>query len=492
MKRLSALLCLVLLIGIFPVKTAIRSALVYGKVAKLSSGQSFIFPDVILGQGFLLPTSKNPDICALSVNLPEKFSNGDDFVGIGTLDIIEGCFEPEWHQTGEIIWDYGILGDEVLNSVGQKIPIKTDKVRCLNDGLDSNIPELTGMEVDVFGLQEKVGYKLLAISTSKPGYTRFCGVVKGTQETGITDFEASRVIGRRNIEKIKVLAQKKPSTIFFNGSGLASFDNILIGKLGMCAGVYNPQSGILQADTILSGLNDSSSGARLLGIVTSVGSDNFKIRTMLTGCVPATIKCSLDKTIFISGGKKIEDGNPQQLLTPEKTVIEVYGVFENDQFSLKTKLARIDPASPSKYLCGFFKGNDIVDVFGGKTPYKPAELMVLLEGNTAVADGTFVCGWTENGKMIAVRFPAIGLLGLLVKGTLKENRNSSYMLECRDAFDGRLSGRKYEVFFSQTSKVVDAAKGFVSPESVEPNRRMNCWGMVDEKLNFRIVMVDLD
>ena len=492
MKRLTVLLCLVLLFGIFPAKTAIRNALVYGKIVKLSSGQSFVFPDTILGQGFLLPTSKNPDVCALSVNLPEKFQNGDDFVGIGTLDILEGCFDPEWHQTGDIVWDYGVLEDGVLNSVGQKIPLKTDKVRCLNVGLASNVPELTGQEVDVFGLREKDGYKLLAISSSKPNYSRFCGVVTGTQETGITDFEASRVLGRRVVEKIKILAQKHPSTIFFNGSGVTNFDEILIGKLGVCAGLFNPQSNILQAETIVSGINDSSSGARLLGLVTSVGSDNIKIRTMMTGCVPVTVKCSLDKPIFVAGGKKIEGGNPQELMTPEKTVVEVFGVFDNDQFTLKTKLVRVDPAAQSGYVCGFFKGNEIIDIFGGKTPYKPADSMVLLEGNAAINDGTFVCGWMENGQMVAIRFPGIGLMGLLIKGTLKENRNSSFMLECRDGFDGRLSGRKLEVFIADSSKVIDAKTGFVSPESVEPNRRMNCWGMVDEKLNFWVVMVDLD
>ncbi|NTU60845.1 MAG: hypothetical protein HGA95_00710 [Caldiserica bacterium] len=186
------------------------------------------------------------------------------------------------------------------------------------------------------------------------------------------------------------------------------------------------------------------------------------------------------------------DASPYTFAIPGKTVVELFGKFENDQFAFKAGLLRVDPRALSKYVCGFMENKSVRDVFGKSTPYKLASEMKVLLGTASEEDGTFVTGWTEEGKMVAVMFPQPGLLGFQVKGILKENRKDSLVLECQSAFDERLSGRLYEVFIAPNTKIVNPSKGFVDPRTLEPGTVLNCWGALDEKNNFYIVLADLD
>jgi hypothetical protein len=397
-------------------------------------------------------------------------------------------------MTGTIDWDYGILEKDKLIFAGSSIDLNTKKARILKSGISSSLLELEGNEVDVFGKKDANVFEVLAISSSDSSFSRFCGTITGKQETGITDFKASKTFGKDSIETISVLAQKNPNTIFFNGSGTTSFDKLQTGRLGYCAGSFNRQSGILQASVIVSGLNASVFGSRIVGVVTSVGQNLIEIRTMLPGCVPVTVKCKLDgvqvtkNNIHLTG----PEASPYVFAIPGKTVVELFGRFENDQFTFKASLLRVDPKTLSKYVCGIFINKTIKDVFGRTTNYLLSPSMKILLGKESTEDGTFITGWLESGKIVAAMFPEVGLLGLQVKGILKENRKDSLIIECQSAFDERLSGRFYEVFMSSTSKIVDSKKGFVNPKTLEPGTALNCWGMLDEKLNFYIVMADLD
>jgi hypothetical protein len=492
MKLLRLLLCLVLLAGVAQTKSDTKKVLVCGRIARLPSGQVFVFPQAIVGYGFVTATKTNPEVSGLRLFIENKFTNGEVFLGIGLLDSIEGCFEPEWWTIGDIIEDYGILIKDSLNSVGQIIPIDTAKAKCLKNGSWSNIYELEGTEVEVFGIDTKDGLKVLAITESISGFSRFCGTVTGKQETGITDFEAARKYGK-TVEKLKILAQKNPQTLFLNGSGAANFDSLSTGRLGYCAGFFNAQSGIMQATAIVSGLNSSVFGGRIFGIVTSVGQNEISMRTMLPGCVPATVRCVLNNCTVIKDNERLEGyPSPTSFAIPGKTVVEAFGKFENDQFVFTTTLARIDPDMTSSYVCGFFKGNDIFDVFGGKTFYIPSKAMKLLDGTAIIEDGVFVRGWQSKGEMVAVSFPKPGLLGVNATGILREKHQNSLVIECTDAFDYRLFGRKLEVFLDGKSKIVDPKRGFVSPSSLEPGAVLRCWGYVDEKLEYWLVMADLD
>lgn len=495
MKRISILIALIL--AFLPVsvsKSSLKQALVYGRIAKLESGQTIIFPDTILGRGFAASTNINAEVSGLEVHLDGKFSSGEDFLGIGTLDILSGCFDPYWFKTGSIDWDYGTLEGEKLSFAGSKVDLITKNARILKNGAISNIFEVNSLDVDVFGQRSSKGFEVYAMATSNTGYSKFCGTITGKQETGITDFKASRVFGRKNIETITVLAQKNPLTMFFNGSGTTTFDSLLTGRLGYCAGLFNQQSGIMQAEIIVSGLNASVFGSRIAGVVTSVAADSIQIQTMLPGCVPVTVKCQLDSTEVTKNGARLTgtDASPYTFAIPGKTVVELFGKFENDQFAFKAGLLRVDPRALSKYVCGFMENKSVRDVFGKSTPYKLASEMKVLLGTASEEDGTFVTGWTEEGKMVAVMFPQPGLLGFQVKGILKENRKDSLVLECQSAFDERLSGRLYEVFIAPNTKIVNPSKGFVDPRTLEPGTVLNCWGALDEKNNFYIVLADLD
>lgn len=495
MKRITILIALVLALLQIPIsKSSLRQALVYGRIAKLESGQMVVFPDTILGKGFVTSTNINAEVSGLEVHLDGKFASGDDFLGIGTLDILAGCFDPYWHKTGSIDWDYGVLEGEKISFAGSKVDLNTKNARFLKNGAISNLFEMNGMEVDVFGQKDSNGFEVYAMADSNTGYSKFCGVTTGKQETGITDFKASRVFGKRNIETTTVLAQKNPSTIFFNGSGISSFDSLLPGRLGYCAGPFNLQSGIMQAEIVVSGLNASTFNSRITGIVTSVATDSIQIRTMLPGCVPVTVKCSLEGADIVKNGAALtgSEASPYTFAVPGKTVVELFGKFENDQFSFKASLVRIDPKALSKYVCGFAKGKSINDIFGYSFPFIRASAMKVLFGAEPQEDGAFVVGWTEEGKMVAVMYPEPGLLGLQIKGILKENRKNSFILECQSAFDERLSGRPYEVFIAPNTKIVDPKTGFVDPQSLEPGTQLNCWGVLDEDYKFYIVLADLD
>lgn len=495
MKRITILIALVLALLPIPIsKSSLRQALVYGRIAKLESGQMVVFPDTILGKGFATSTNINAEVSGLEVQLDGKFASGDDFLGIGTLDILAGCFDPYWHKTGSIDWDYGVLEGEKISFAGSKVNLNTKNARFLKDGTISNLFEMNGMEVDVFGQRDSKGFEVYAMSDSNTGYSKFCGVITGKQETGITDFKASKVFSKKNIETITVLAQKNPSTIFFNGSGISSFDNLLPGRLGYCAGPFNIQSGIIQAEVVVSGLNSSVFGSRIVGIVTSVATDSIQIRTMLPGCVPVTVKCSLEGADIVKNGAALtgSEASPYTFAVPGKTVVELFGKFENDQFAFKASLVRVEPKALSKYVCGFTKGKSIIDIFGYSFPFIRASAMKVLFGTQPQEDGAFVVGWTEEGKMVAVMFPEPGLLGLQIKGILKENRKNSFVLECQLAFDERLSGRPYEVFIAPNTKIVDPKTGFVDPQSLEPGTQLNCWGVLDEDYKFYIVLADLD
>lgn len=66
------------------------------------------------------------------------------------------------------------------------------------------------------------------------------------------------------------------------------------------------------------------------------------------------------------------------------------------------------------------------------------------------------------------------------------------MINVTDAFDMRLPGREFEVFFTEKSKVVDPKKGFIAPESVEPFTKVGCWGQIDEDFRFVVTLADTD
>ena len=495
MKRISILIVLALVLLPVPIsKSSLKQALVYGRIAKLESGQTIVFPDTILGKGFATSTNINAEISGLEVTLDGKFASGDDFLGIGVLDILSGCFDPYWFKTGSIDWDYGVLDGEKLNFAGSKVDLNSKNTRFLKGGSISNLFEMDGMEVDVFGQRNSNGFEVYAMSDSNTGYSKFCGIITGKQESGITDFKASRVFSKKNIETISILAQKNPSTMFFNGSGVSSFDNLLPGRLGYCAGPFNLQSGIMQAEIVISGLNASTFNSRIAGIVTSIGIGVIHIRTMLPGCVPVTVKCSLENADIVRNGAVLTGSNasPYTFAIPGKTVVELFGKFENDQFAFNASLARVDPKALSKYVCGFTKNKSINDIFGHSTPFIRASAMKVFFGTEPQDDGGFVVGWTEEGKMVAVMYPEPGLLGLQIKGILKENRKNSFILECQSAFDERLSGRPYEIFIAPNTKIVDSKTGFIDPQSLEPGKPLNCWGVLDEDYKFYIVLADLD
>lgn len=495
MKTIALLVSLVLaLVPIQAIKSNVTQTLVYGRIFKLESGQTLVFPDTILGRGVMEPTNINSEISGLEVNVNAKFTSGDDFVGIGTLDTYAGCFDPYWCQIGAVDWDYGSLRNGKLVFAGSSMNLDTKKARVLKAGISSNLYELEGSEVDIFGKRDANGFQVYAISSSDSSYSRFCGTITGKQETGITDFVVSKTFGKGSVEKITVLAQKNPKTFFFNGSGSTTFDSLQTGRLGYCAGPFNRQSGIMQASVIVSGLNASVFGGRIAGVVTSVGQNLIEIRTMLPGCVPVTVKCKLEGTqvtknnVHLTGNQT----SPYDFAIPGKTVVELFGKFENDQFTFKASLLRVDPIALSKYVCGFFTGKSIRNVFGRTTRYDPLSSMMVIIGKESTEDGTLITGWEESGKMVAAMFPEIGILGVQIKGILKENRKDSFVLECQSAFDERLSGRTYHAFLTNTSRIVNPKKGFVTPQSVEPGTVLNCWGILDEDFRFKIVLADLD
>lgn len=491
MKRLIAIFAVMAITCPVPAKSESPRALVYGRIARLESGETYVFPETINGFGFRVPTPTNQEVSALRVSVDAKVINGEDFVGIGLLDSYAGCFEPDWFKTGEIDWESGILGNGFIESVGQKITVVTTKSRSIKQGFYVNPKNLVDTEVDAFGTYKDGKLEILAMSDMPVSNARFCGKITGIQETGIVDFEAVRVYGPRSSETIHVLAQTNPTTLLQNGAGLATLKTLGIGKLGTCEGLYNPQSKIMQAKTVVYDLNSSVFGGRTLGIVTSVGMDNMVIQTMLPGCIPASVKCKTDSA-QINKGIEILKGSPRDWAVPGKTVVEVFGAFENDQFTVNAKLVRVDPAAGSKYFCGFFMDGYIYDILGGKTKYVATPNTKVLLGTGEPKDGMFVVGWAEKGRASAILYPEIGLLGFRVAGTLKEIRRSSYVINVTDAFDLRLPGREYEIFFTEKSKVVDPKKGFIAPESVEPLTRVGCWGQIDESFRFVVTLADTD
>ncbi len=491
MKQLIAVFAIIAIIAPMPAKSESPMALVYGRIARLESGETFVFPETINGFGFRVPTSANQEISGLKVVVDSKVTNGQDFVGIGLLDSYAGCFEPDWYKIGEIDWESGLLGNGFIESVGQKITVVTTKSRSIKHGFYVNPKSLADTEVDAFGAYNDGKFEILAMTDMPVSNARFCGKITGIQETGIVDFEAVRVYGPRSSETMQVLAQTNPTTLLQNGAGLATLKTLGTGKLGVCEGLYNPQSKIMQAKTVVYDLNSSVFGGRTFGIVTSVGMDNMVIQTMLPGCVTASVKCKTD-TAQVNNGINIVKGSPRDWAIPGKTVVEVFGAFENDQFTVNAKLVRIDPVAASRYFCGFYMDGYIHDIFGGRTKYVATPNTKVLLGAGEPKDGMFVTGWAEKGRAVGILYPEIGLLGFRVAGTLKEIRRSSYVINVTDAFDMRLPGREFEVFFTEKSRVVDPKKGFIAPESVEPFTKVGCWGQIDEDFRFVVTLADTD
>ncbi len=491
MRRILAILTSIAIILPALAKTEEQRVLVYGRIARLESGETYIFPDLIHGAGYLLPNRSNPEISGLRVAIPSRFENGDDFVGIGRLDFSEGCFEPDWHQMGDISWESGILEGDTLKTPAGRLKVSTKMTRFLKDGLYASGQALDQAEAECFGSMKGDTFEALAIAETDFGMARFCGIITGVQESGIVDFEAKRVYGPRSSETMKVLAQTNRLTRFQNGAGPATFKTLGFARLGACEGFYNPQSRIMQARTVVADINSAVFGGRLLGIVTSVGVDNMVIQTMLPGCIATSVKCKTDFAFVVKDGQDVK-GSPRDWAVPEQTVVEVFGGFENDQFSFNTKLVRINPFEASRYFCGFHLDGGVLDIFGGKTKLSRSRSTKALSGKDDLRNGTFLVGWNERGKAVALFFPEIGLLGFRVAGTLKENRKGSFLLTLHDGFDRRLPGREYEVFFASHSKMVDPKRGFINPASVELSSRISCWGQVDENFSFVVTLADLE
>lgn len=495
MKIISILLC-ALLCFVFPIaadSSEIAPDIVFGLAMESSDG-FFVAPDFIALSNTPSYQKGTANMPGLKVNAPtgtRPVKNGDKTLALGKIDPSTGCMDASRLYIGDLSWVYGELGENRITSDGREIKLlpSADTVFCDNGRL-SKKTAMQGKIVDCICSITKQGAVPLVILGGMKERSSYTGKLLDNQVTGIISFEAVKDWGTSK-ERRRILAQTSENSSFFEGCAPTERKDVYLGRFGYCSGTATPDGMFLASDVINSDIASATFGGRILGLVVGSGTDFVKVRTVLPGLVPITMKVKANSnTKVVLGGEEIEFKKLMDMAPGLNVSVEAIGAYTEDQFAMNARLIRVNPRETSSYFCGIFKGDNLNDFYGNKLLYREYGFLKLLYGQGAHSDGNMAEVWHYNGRVCAIGFPQVGILGLPISGKFLGLQNGKLRLECKRAYDYNLFGKMVELTVASGTKFIEGGTGVVDPSSIEIGSIVNCWGFFDGS-GFRLIMVDV-
>lgn len=495
MKIISILLCACLSLA-FPIaadSSELAPDIVFGLAIEASDG-FFVAPDFIAFSKTPSYQKGATDMPGLKVNAPtgaRPVKNGDKVLCIGNLDPSTGCIEASRFHLNDLGWVYGEFGENKITSEGRELKLvpSADTVYC-DDGRISSKSAMQGKTVDCIYSITKQGATPLAIFNGMKERSSYTGKLMDNQVTGIISFDAIKDWGTSR-ERRRILAQTSNKTSFFEGCAATERKDVYLNRFGYCSGTQTPDGMFLDTDVINTDIASATFGGRIFGLVVGAGNDFVKVRTVLPGLVPVTMKVKANSnTKVVVNGQEAEFKKLLDMAPGLNVSVEAVGAFTEDQFAMNARLIRVNPRETSSYFCGIFAGDNLVDFYGNKLLYREYGFLKLLYGQGAHSDGNMAEVWHYGGKVCAIGFPQVGILGLPISGKFMGMENGKLKLECKRTYDYNLFGKTMELTVVSNTKFIEGGVGVVDPSTIDVGNIINCWGFFDSG-GFRLIMVDV-
>jgi len=467
--------------------------IVFGIAIQTSDG-FFVAPDFIALSKPLSNQKGSTDMPGLKVNAPlgsQPVKNGDKTLCIGNIDTSTGCMDASRFHLGNLNWVYGELGEGIITANGKELKLipSVDTIFCDN-GKVTTKSEMQGKIVDCIYSITRQGAIPLVIFNGMKERSSFTGKLIDNQVTGIISFEAVKDWGTSK-ERKRILAQTSEKTSFYEGCAITERKDVYLNRFGYCSGTMTPDGMFLNTDVINTDIASATFGGRIFGLVVGAGNDFVKVRIVLPGLVPITMKVKANSnTKIILNDEEVEFKKLLDMAPGLNISVEAIGAYTEDQFAMNARLIRINPREISSYFCGIFKDDNLVDFYGNKLLYREYGFLKLLYGQGAHSDGKMAEVWHYAGKVCAIGFPQVGILGLPISGKLMGIESGKLRLECKRAYDYNLFGKTMELVMTSGTKFIEGGVGVVDPSTVDVGSIINCWGFFDDN-GFRLIIVDV-
>ncbi|MCE5175959.1 MAG: hypothetical protein ABFD23_02220 [Caldisericales bacterium] len=470
-------------------KTDSKISAVFGQAFSVGA-RVFVAADTIYSKNFLPFSSEIMDCPGLEITIkPWLVPSGRTVLALGRFDAVYSCFEPTQLVGLDLEKVSGKIEDSSINSSGRLIKADFSRSTFLKNGEPSKMADLKNLDLECFGEYFGEIFRVSLALDADNTIQSFSGIIKEIGDEEVV-FEATKNWGKQK-ELTKIVVKPSEGCVFLRGN--APVENIR----GLSKGKFSAlllrknTAGENEAITIQSDLLATTSGGRVLGLATSAGDGSIKIKTVFQGGIPATLNAKIGTlTKILESGNSITQEKLFGLVAAKPFTVEVIGSFEQDQFSVKASLVRINPLEPSTYFCGIAKGDIATNFFGKTRKLVFSDQAKFLYGTPPLTDGNPVECWFEGDKIVAFGLPQIGILGFPLEGRFLGSEEDSILLDCYGSYDRSLTGQKIKLYLNIATKFIRGGEGEVPPSEISFGQRLSCFGVFNNE-KFVVMMASL-
>lgn len=470
-------------------KTDSRISVIFGQAFSVGA-RVFVATDTIYSKTTLPFSPEIMDCPGLEMTIkPWLVPSGKTVLALGKFDAVYSCFEPTQLIGTGLEKVTGKIGEGSINSSGRLVKADFSKSTFLKNGEPAKIADLKDLDLECFGEYSGETFRVFLALDADSTIQSFSGIIKEIGDEEVV-FEATKNWGKQK-ELTSIVAKPSGRCVFLRGNApVKSMKELSKGRLSALL-LRKDSAGKDEAIAVQSDLLATTSGGRILGLTTSTGDGSIKIKTVFQGGIQATLNAKIGTlTKILENGNSITQEKLFGFVAAKPFPVEVIGSFEQDQFSVKASLVRINPLGPSEYFCGTAEGDIATNFFGKTRKLVFSDQTKFLYGAPPLTDGNPIECWFEGDKIIAFGLPQIGILGFPVEGKFLSSDGDSILLDCYGGYDRSLTGQKIKLYLNRATKFIRGGEGEVSPSEIPFGQRLSCFGFFDKE-KFVVMMASL-
>lgn len=470
-------------------KTDSKISVIFGQAFSVGA-RVFVATDTIYSKTTLPFSPEIMDCPGLEITgKPWLVASGRTVLTLGRFDATYSCFEPTQLVGLDLEKVSGKIEESSINSSGRLIKADFSRSIFLKNGEPSKMADLRDFDVECFGEYSGEIFRVFLALDTDNTIQSLSGIIKEIGDEEVV-FEATKNWGKQK-ELTRIVAKPSEWCVFLRGNApVENMKGLSKGKLSALL-LRKNLAGEDEAIAIQSDLLATTSGGRILGLATGTGDGSIKIKTVFQGGIPATLNAKIGTlTKILENGNSITQEKLFELVAARPLPAEVIGNFEQDQFSVKASLVRINPLGPSEYFCGIAKGDVATNFFGKTRKLVFSDQAKFLYGTPPLTDGNPVECWFEGDKIVAFGLPQIGILGFPLEGRFLGSEGDTILLDCYGSYDRSLAGQKIKLYLNRATKFIRGGEGEVLPSEISFGQRLSCFGVFNNE-KFVVMMASL-
>ncbi len=470
-------------------KTDSKISVVFGQAFSVGA-RAFVAADTIYSKNFLPFSSEIMDRPGLEITIkPWLVPSGKTILALGRLDSTYSCFEPTQLVGPDLEKISGKMEEGHINSSGRLVKADFSKSIFLKNGEPAKMADLKDLDLECFGEYSGETFRVFLVLDADNTIQSFSGIIKEIDDEEVV-FEATKNWGKQK-ELTRIVAKPSEGCVLLRGNApVENMRGLSKGRFSALLLRKNP-AGENEAMAIQSDLLANTSGGRILGLAVSAGDGSIKIKTIFQGGIQATLNAKIGTlTKILENGSSITQEKLFGLVAAKPFPVEVIGNFEQDQFSVKASLVRINPLELSEYFCGIAKGDVATNFFGKTRKLVFSDQAKFLYGTPPLTDGNPVECWFEGDKIVAFGLPQIGILGFPLEGRFLGSEGDSILLDCYGGYDRSLTGQKIKLYMNRATKFIRGGEGEVPPSEISFGQKLSCFGVFNDG-KFVVMMASL-